>query len=581
MQNRLIAVAGALKTNPQNSIELLEARIAPAAVFSYTDIDGDKVKITSSVGTDTDLMNAAQPHIVGGQLQLLDLSGSVFNGASIMLTVTRAGGGDGVAAVGHITGGTNNFKKIAIKGDLGDIDCGSDTPGQVAIASLSVRSMGRHGLSTQGGAGDLESDILGALGALSVSGDVKEAFINVTGATAAIGPVTIGGSVIGVGSIPMGPPTHSGEIFSSGAMGAVKIGHDVQGGSAANSGYIHCNGKMASLTIGGSVIGGNGFHSGEILSKGDLGAVKIGHDVQGYITGNGKIASVTIGGSLSGGVSSSGDLGAVKIGHDVQGGISSNSKIASVTIGGSLIGGLVSSKGDLGAVKIGGDLRGGNGGDRSGFIGSNNRIASVTIGGSIIAGYDDSPGGFFLLTNNASIRALGNIGSLTVKGSVTGSVGQLGAVTTVVISAQGTATTDLAIGKISIGGRVEHAQILAGYKSGGLPGGSLPTNGNAQIGAVSVGGDWIASDLIAGVQDGGTAGFGDVGDTIIGAGASIAKIASIVIKGIVQGSAASGDQFGFMSHAIGSLKINGATVPLASPVALSSLTGNDVTVRLV
>jgi hypothetical protein len=176
-----------------------------------------------------------------------------------------------------------------------------------------------------------------------------------------------------------------------------------------------------------------------------------------------------------------------------------------------------------------------------------------------------------------------------VKGSIIGSIGQFGDITDVLISAQGqampTATTDLAIGKISIGGRVERAQILAGYKfvafSNPTP---TPTNGNAQIGTVSVGGDWIASDLIAGVQNGGTAGFGDAGDTVIGGGASIAKIAKIIIGGIVEGTVATGDQFGFESHAIGSFKINGfaITVPAApGSVALSIITGSDVTVRTV
>ena len=35
------------------------------------------------------------------------------------------------------------------------------------------------------------------------------------------------------------------------------------------------------MTIGGSLIGGSGMSSGEIISSGDMGAVKIGHDVQG------------------------------------------------------------------------------------------------------------------------------------------------------------------------------------------------------------------------------------------------------------------------------------------------------------
>jgi hypothetical protein len=204
------------------------------------------------------------------------------------------------------------------------------------------------------------------------------------------------------------------------------------------------------------------------------------------------------------------------------------------------------------------------------------------IGGSIIAGLDNSATG--TLTRNASILANDDIGSLTVKGSLVGSVGGSGDITKVILSARGqaapTASTDLAFGKIKIGGRVERAQIFAGYNTG-----LNPLNGNAQIGSVKVGGDWIASDLVAGVKDGGTPGFGDAGDTIINPPPnpvdSIAKIARIVIGGIVEGTAAGGDQFGFESHAIGSFKMNGFTIPILSPVSLSPITGNDVTIRLV
>src|SRR5436189_2182683 len=112
----------------QNStaIEPLETRIAPASVFPYTDLDGDKVTIKSTAG---DLNAPGVVNVVGGQLQLLDLHDPAFNSATITITVVRAGGGDGVAAVGHITGGTNSFGKLAIKGYLGDIDCGNNSGG--------------------------------------------------------------------------------------------------------------------------------------------------------------------------------------------------------------------------------------------------------------------------------------------------------------------------------------------------------------------------------------------------------------------------------------------------------------------
>ena len=69
-----------------SAIEVLEARIAPAAVFHFTDGDGDLVTITSSKGSNFDLMNAA--HIVGGQLQVLDLDKTMFGGEFGQASIT-------------------------------------------------------------------------------------------------------------------------------------------------------------------------------------------------------------------------------------------------------------------------------------------------------------------------------------------------------------------------------------------------------------------------------------------------------------------------------------------------------------
>src|SRR5205823_11370511 len=106
-------------------------------------------------------------------------------------------------------------------------------------------------------------------------------------------------------------------------------------------------------------------------------------------------------------------------------------------------------------------------------------------------------------------RAGNDIGSLTVGGSLIGNAGDgtPANLSPVIISARGQVLqrfgTDVAMGKITIGGNVEFGQILAGYDIG-----LIPKNADAQIGAVIVGGDWIASSLAAGVVDGGN-GFGN------------------------------------------------------------------------
>jgi hypothetical protein len=256
--------------------------------------------------------------------------------------------------------------------------------------------------------------------------------------------------------------------------------------------------------------------------------------------------------------------------------------------------GEIFSSGDMGTVKIGGSLQGGSlplgsgSLDHSGCIRSEGRIAGISIGGSIQAGTNDGSGA---LAFAGSIQADADIGSLTVGGNISGTVGADGAITEAAISAAGrahpTAASDLAFGKIAVGGSIANAQILAGYSDAGNTEDATvtPADGAAQIGPVSVGGDWIASDLIAGVQEAaGALGFGGMGDTITGTpAANIAKIASIVIKGIVEGTPAAGDQFAFESHSIGSLTINGSSVTLpaeGAAVALSPLTG-DVVVRLI
>ncbi len=168
-------------------------------------------------------------------------------------------------------------------------------------------------------------------------------------------------------------------------------------------------------------------------------------------------------------------------------------------------------------------------------------IASVTVGDSIIAGLDASSG---TLTNCEAIRACYALGPVTVKGSLIGN-DIAGQSSFVLITGSGhlhlptDATTDLAIGNVKVGGRVEFAKILGGFRPSDTD--TSGFNGNAQIGAISVGGDWIASSVTAGINDGGAAGFGTTGNTMINnfLTAIIPRIASM-IKGTISGSAGSG-----------------------------------------
>jgi hypothetical protein len=113
---------------------------------------------------------------------------------------------------------------------------------------------------------------------------------------------------------------------------------------------------------------------------------------------------------------------------------------------------------------------------------------------------------------------------------------------------------------ITIKGRVELAEILAGYNTS-----RTAVNANAQIGSVTAG-SWIASDLVAGCEDGGD-GFGNFNDVLIGGAAvgadPIARIASITIKGQVIGTTGgAADRFGFVAEHIVSLRVGGTVIPL-------------------
>jgi hypothetical protein len=641
-----------------HSIELLDSRVAPAAVVTYTDIDGDLVKITASAGPlngfDLLLSNGAGNP---GVLWRLDLTDPDFKEANITFTVTRVAGGDGLANVGFINGGVNDLGNVTVKGDLTSIDCGDGNANNgPSLKTLKVRSMGRFFLAMQPVEGDLVSAIAGTFNSLKVQRDLANAEVFVTGGD--LLSVKVGGSVIG-----------GGETFGSGGsiyvqggnLGPVKVGRDVIGGFKGFNGSIGAEKDVASITIGGSLIGGAGENSGFLFAgfaatatdEYNMGPVKIGQDLVGgsgassggvaLMRGVGKLTSITVGGSIVGGngqlsgsirsgdpdifvdgsaklgkvtvggavwgaaggqsgfIHADGDLGPVKIGRDVHGGSGEfsgfidSSTAAAVNLGGSLVGGsgfhsgglqfdmvtgkiaitrsiiggsgtaagrvlVVSDAGDIfvGGNVVGGSISNDEEGDRSGSIDVDGIGRSITIRGSMIAGTDDSSG---TIRDIGSIF-VGSIGAITVKGNIVGNQTNPARITI----AGKVAETGFALGKLTVGGRVEWAVIEA-------------LSGNAKnltIGTVRVGGDWIASSLASGVNAGN--GFYGDGDDALLAG-NISSIASIIIGGAILGSDANTDSFAFIADTIGSFKAFGRTFAATPPVAFSGETREDTVLR--
>lgn len=554
------------------NIEPLEPRIAPAAVFTYTDVDGDKVTIKTSAGNDSLL--AIGVSLSNGVLTRINLNkdnfGDQFAGTNLSVTVKRAVGGDGQAHLGWLDAIGIDLGRVVIKGDLGRIDAGDADTATAGVKSLKVDSMGQYNFPDPGPGVDLEkfNVISGPLGKLHVVGDFTNIDLIVSGgdndADGKIGKIIIGGSLRG------GPADVAGLIDADGDIGAITIKGDLQGGRGSESGRIETKGSIGRITIGGTI-------SGDFSSSGSIGANK-------------GMGPVWIGGNVIGGT------------YYRSGFIeSSDGPIASVTIRGSLIGGQNSSTGfiyagdDLGPVKILGDFIGGDLSERvvegtdpdlvnSGQIYSEGRIARVIIGGSILGGADRSNSGDIHL--GASIIALDDIGSIEIGGDIVGTPEAYVSITARGQEAPG-AKEDLAIGKIKVRGDVAYMQFLAGFTYS-LSGIQSAVNGDASIGPVKVGGSWIASHLSAGI-DSVDGRLGNENDGVIPGGKPnlIARIARIAIGGNVLGTdnaVSPSDHFGFVAQQIGSFKAGGFVAELTeaidSPVPLSPFTG-DVAVREV
>jgi hypothetical protein len=528
---------------------------------------------------------------INGRLGTLAIAGDI-NFAEIVVATGGAGsidvGGSLIGTTGAFPGGTGHNAHVQVAGNVGRVRIGGDVVG---------------GNTTQ--TGFLE--VFGNLGSLAVGGSVlggpgqQQGGIQIAGK---LGSAAVGGDVIGGGDL-------SGMVESAGDMGPVTVGGNVVGGTGAFAGSIAAANatRMTSVTVRGSLLGGR-------IDGNDVGPVRVDGDIvggpglfDGSVLAN-RLTSVTVGGSVLGGPGdfsgsiSGTDVGPVRIGRDVVGGagqlsgrIDGSVGIRSVSLGGSLLGGAgdrsgeITSAGRIGAVTIQGNLRGGSlpdlspDLDGSGLIQAD-RLGTVFVGGSVEAGTDRSGAG--KLTRNASIRAGHDVGSVTVRGSLVGNTGPLG-FTPVVISASGQAavpagaTTDMAIGSLTVGGRVELTNILAGYDPT-----LSPVNGDAQVGRVAVGGDWIASNLVAGVQNPASANglFGDGNDQSIGAGntAIASRIGAVDIRGVVIGRDDGGnDHFGFSAQQIGSFRAGGVAAPVTPArdvIELAPLTG-DVTVREV
>ena len=329
---------------------------------TFPDIDGDlvTVKVTKGALAQRDFTFS------GGILQKINLAddGDEFAGTSLTVTVKKATAGDGKFHLGAIDAHGLDLGTVTLPGDLGQIDAGDAKFKTPAILARSVGSLGAvAGTQPAGTINPLQSDLVGALGKLTVKGSVRGA-VNVTGGTGAnIGPVSLGGSLDGCAG-----GVFAGLLRAGGNIGAVTVKGSVIGGADLSG--IMAGGKLGLVIIDSALFSGDPAKPVTISALGKLGATKAadaiaiaGLSVKTYVVNARILAGYTA------------SLGAAN----------ADASIGAVTVGGSwsasdLVAGVASSTGAAYDTLIGG----GN----PNLIAT---IASVTVKGAIL----DNGGGQF------------------------------------------------------------------------------------------------------------------------------------------------------------------------------------------
>lgn len=205
---------------------------------TYTDVDGDLVTITRSVGTFTAGNFNILANATGGG-QLLDLKVTAApNNAVVNLTVSsKVGpdGGNGFVNIGEIDATGVVLGNVAIGGDLGRFVGGLGVNGKPGTASFTAKSIGALGTST--GATDLISSFEDGVGKISIATDVRGT-LRADGDTTTFGTVSIGGSLV------------NGDLIASRGMNAVTIK-----GSARGAHILSETGALGTISIGGDLVG--------------------------------------------------------------------------------------------------------------------------------------------------------------------------------------------------------------------------------------------------------------------------------------------------------------------------------------
>ena len=592
-----LTIRGDVIGNASDSFTAIPVAVTPGQISVTGDV---KQKLT--IGGD--LVGGAGDNSaivsIGGAAASVSVSGSII-GDAVSAGTARIFVNGKIGAItvgGSIVGGGVDSAKLLTNGGFGSVRVGGDVLGGSGDRSGEILAVGGSGCgalfiggSLRGAKGDFSARIASdqGFGNITVLGDVAGGGVNAgegddsgsiedVSGNSAIGNITIGGSIRGGAGDRSGALIDLGNGFTGGANALVVRG-SILGGGGDFSGHLEINeGGIGAVTVRGRIEGGAGADSGLLNVQSAVGKTKLKVFLAGDIRGasgpgsrvliiRGNLQTLTVLGSVIGGTT------------DLAGRVEVDDNIGSVFIGGSIVAGTGTFTGDVELddsvgvnVTIKGDIRGGTVQAAGRLLADG--VKKLTIGGSVIAG---GSGGFEQIT-------LQSVADFSIGGNLRGSAANPARIFVKGDRSDvGADPNDLLIGKLTVGGNVEFAQILAGFTAL-----NVLTNSDAQIGTVKVAGDWTASDLSASIQTGVGNRFGDANDTFVAAlddlAAKQSRIASITIGGRVRGTAAGGDHFGFVAQQIGAFKLAGEAITLraAAPAdVVEVFATGDVTVREV
>ena len=318
------------------------------------------------------------------------------------------------------------------------------------------------------------------------------------------------------------------------------------GGASFTISVEQAGGGDGAVNVG--AIEASGMNLGKVRIEGDLGQIDIGTgevhkaalkslSLQSLGTMG---ASTQMAGTLDPLLSQiSGALNKLSVERDVKNAVVEVSdKLGKVRIGGNLIDNAAATPAQLQVARdrIGVFLNGGIppvGASHAGTLFAAD-IGSVTVMGNIDGGE---------ISAEAGIKNVKVVGSLRSDDPLDPAILRVGA----------------NIDQVLIKGDVQNALILAGYNRE-----LEPRNPDGHIGQVTVKGSWSAASVVAGVADPGDDGFGQNDVLIAGDQTAnvLARIASVIIKGMATGSTVPSDHSAITAQKIGELRINGDKIPL-------------------